>query len=52
VLQPFTPQEEAFILPVIDRAADAVEVVLSEGVEKAMILFHTSDQTIANEKQY
>lgn len=43
VLQPFTPPEEAFILAAVDRAASAVEVILSEGVDKAMTLFHTSD---------
>lgn len=43
VLQPFTPQEEAFILPAVDRAASAVETVLSEGVDKAMALFHSED---------
>lgn len=36
VLQPFTPQEEASILPAIDHAADAVEMWISEGVEKTM----------------
>jgi PTH1 family peptidyl-tRNA hydrolase len=40
VLQPFTQQEEAFILPAVDRAINAVETILSEGVEKAMALFH------------
>ena len=43
VLQPFTPQEEAFILPAVDCAANAIEVILSEGVDKAMALFHTSE---------
>jgi PTH1 family peptidyl-tRNA hydrolase len=42
VLQPFTPQEEAFILPAVDCAVNAIEVVLSEGVDKAMALFHIS----------
>jgi PTH1 family peptidyl-tRNA hydrolase len=36
VLQPFTPQEEASILPAVDIAADAVEMWLSEGIEKTM----------------
>lgn len=36
VLQPFTPQEEASILPAVDRAADAVEMWLREGIEKTM----------------
>ncbi len=43
VVQPFTPQEEAFILPAVDCAANAIEVILSEGVDKAMALFHTSE---------
>ncbi|MGE0679434.1 MAG: aminoacyl-tRNA hydrolase [Candidatus Binatia bacterium] len=43
VLQPFTLQEEAFILPAVNRAADAVEVIVSESVDKAITLFHTSD---------
>jgi len=51
LLQPFTPQEEEFILPAIDRAAQAVEVILSEGVEKAMAFFHVSDQPQTNERQ-
>ena len=44
VLQPFTPQEEAFILPAVDRAVRAIEAILSEGVEKAMASFHSADQ--------
>lgn len=36
VLQPFTPQEEASILPAVDIAADAVEMWISEGIEKTM----------------
>jgi PTH1 family peptidyl-tRNA hydrolase len=51
VLQPFTPQEEAFILPAIDRAVSAVEVILAEGVEKAMAFFHASDPSTINERQ-
>jgi peptidyl-tRNA hydrolase len=43
VLQPFTTQEEAFILPAVERAANAVEVILLEGMEKAMAFFHTAD---------
>ena len=44
VLQPFTPQEEAFILPAVDRAVHAIEAILSEGVDKAMALFHSDGQ--------
>ena len=36
VLQPFTPQEEASILPAVNTAADAVEMWVSEGIEKTM----------------
>lgn len=42
VLQPFTWSEEAFILPAVDRAADAVEALLLEGVEKAMARFNAA----------
>ena len=50
VLQPFTPSEEAFILPVVDRAVEAVEVLLAEGIERAMALFNVSNQEAAAEK--
>lgn len=40
VLQPFTQPEEAFILPAVERAADAVEALLGEGIEKAMARFN------------
>lgn len=40
VLQPFTRQEEASILAAVDRAADAVEMLLTEGLEKAMAGFN------------
>jgi PTH1 family peptidyl-tRNA hydrolase len=50
LLQPFTPPEEAFILPAVDRAVAAVEVLLADGIEKAMALFNTSDQGAAVEK--
>jgi peptidyl-tRNA hydrolase, PTH1 family len=36
VLQPFTPQEEASILPAVDNAAGAVEMWISDGIEKTM----------------
>ena len=50
VLQPFTPSEEAFILPVVDRAVEAVEVLLAEGIERAMALFNVSNQEAVAEK--
>jgi PTH1 family peptidyl-tRNA hydrolase len=43
VLQPFTPMEEAFILLAVDRAVEAVEVLLVDGVERAMALFNASE---------
>ena len=45
VLQPFTLQEEAFILPAVDRAASAVETIFSEGVDKTIALVHASEST-------
>ena len=45
VLQPFTPQEEAFILPAVDRAASAIELIFSEGVDKATASVHASEST-------
>ena len=51
VLQPFTPLEEAFILPVVDRAVEAVEVLLAEGIERAMALFNVSNQEAVAEKR-
>jgi len=50
VLQPFTPLEEAFILPAVEQAVEAVEVLLAEGIERAMALFHVSGQDAAAEK--
>jgi peptidyl-tRNA hydrolase, PTH1 family len=45
VLQPFTRQEEASILAAIDRAADAIETLLTEGLEKAMAVFNVTAET-------
>ena len=45
VLQPFTRQEEASILAAVDRAADAVETLLSQGLEKAMAAFNVPTET-------
>lgn len=47
VLQPFTQQEEAFILPAVDRAINAVETILTEGVDKAMALLHATEPETA-----
>lgn len=40
VLQPLTPQEEEAWKPALERAADAVECFLREGLEKAMERFN------------
>jgi PTH1 family peptidyl-tRNA hydrolase len=45
VLQPFTRQEEASILAAVDRAADAIETLLIEGLEKAMAAFNVTAET-------
>jgi peptidyl-tRNA hydrolase, PTH1 family len=47
VLQPFTRQEEASILAAADRAADAIETLLTEGLEKAMVGFNVTVETSA-----
>ena len=44
VLQPFTPQEEASILPAVDNAADAVEMWVREGLEKTMAVVNGAGQ--------
>jgi PTH1 family peptidyl-tRNA hydrolase len=43
VLQPFTRQEEASIVPAVDRAVEAIEVILTSGIEKAMAIFNVAD---------
>ncbi len=50
LLQPFTPLEEAFILPAVERAAEAVEVLLIDGPERAMSLFNGIGQDTIDEK--
>lgn len=50
LLQPFTPPEEAFILPAVERAAEAIEVLLIDGLERAMSLFNGTGQEAAAEK--
>ncbi len=47
LLQPFTPLEEAFILPAVERAAEAIEVLLIDGLESAMSLFNGVGQNAA-----
>ena len=51
LLQPFTPLEEAFILPAVDQAVEAVETLVSDGVEKAMARFNVVGQDAATEKK-
>lgn len=43
VLQPFTQEEEAFILPAAQRAASAVERILADGLEQAMAVWNGAD---------
>ena len=43
VLQPFTQEEEAFILPAAQRAASVVECILTDGLEHAMALWNGVD---------
>ena len=43
VIQPFTRDEEAFILPAAQHAATAVEAVLAEGLDRAMASFNGVD---------
>lgn len=50
ILKPFTPLEEMSILPAVERAVEIVEVLLVEGVEKAMALSHVSGQDTVPEK--
>ena len=50
LLQPFTPLEEAFILPAVERAAEAIEVLLLDGPERAMALFNGPGQDATTEK--
>ena len=40
VLQPFTQEEEAFILPAAQRAASVVELILTDGLERAMAVWN------------
>jgi len=50
LLQPFTPLEEAFILRAVERAVEAIEVLLIDGLERAMSLFNGVDQDAAAQK--
>ncbi|MBI3801154.1 MAG: aminoacyl-tRNA hydrolase [Deltaproteobacteria bacterium] len=50
LLQPFTLLEEAFIRPAVARAAEAIEVLLIDGVERAMSCFNNGSQDLAADK--
>lgn len=43
VLQPFTPAEEASIVPATQRAADVVERILEDGLERAMAVWNGAE---------
>lgn len=47
VLQPFTRQEEASILAAVEKAADAVEMLLTQGLEPAMAVFNVANDPSA-----
>ena len=52
VLQPFTQEEEAFILPAAQRAASVVELILTDGLERAMAVWNgTAAATLARPVQ-
>ena len=52
VLQPFTQEEEAFILPAAQRAASVVEHILTDGFEQAMALWNgAASATLAHPVQ-
>ena len=52
VLQPFTQEEEAFILPAARRAASLVERILTDGLERAMALWNgAASATLAHPAQ-
>lgn len=52
VLQPFTQEEEAFILPAAQRAASVVERILTDGLEQAMALWNgAASATLAHPVQ-
>ena len=40
VLSDFTPEETKLIKPAIDRAAEAVESIIAEGIDEAMNKFN------------
>ncbi len=47
VLQPFTRQEEASILAAVEKAADAIEVLLTQGLEPTMAVFNIANDPSA-----
>ncbi len=46
VLQPFSPEQEAVIGPTLERAADAVETFLAEGLEVAMSRYNRPAEAV------
>lgn len=42
VLEPFSPEEEGVIGPAVERAREAIDAALVEGVDAAMNRFHSS----------
>ena len=52
VLQPFTREEEAFILPAAQRAASVIERILADGLEQAMAVWNgAAAATLAHRAQ-
>ena len=50
VLSPIPRRDRPALETVLDRAADAVEVILTEGVERAMALFNERVKTVTNDE--
>jgi len=51
VLHPFTLAEEESIFPAVERAVEAVEVLLAEGLQKAMNMFNARSLGRTQEKE-
>jgi PTH1 family peptidyl-tRNA hydrolase len=49
VLDPFSESERPIVEPLIERAADAVETVLAEGIERAMNRYNQREQAQEND---
>jgi PTH1 family peptidyl-tRNA hydrolase len=46
VLRPFTKEEESLLGQVLENAAGAVEVILADGEQKAMNLYHCKEVSV------